>query len=165
MRVGGRSNGPMSVPRIHETSPLPTEPQTLSERLRWLRKQKCLTQVELAEALGCEQAMVSSWEVGRTRPSSVTLGALARYYGLSALTLDSGEGFLAEAARSLHASQESVRQTEGKDGLTLTLESGSGGLVFVDAATGTQISTDAAQAMAELLKALKKGRRAWVVVK
>jgi len=35
----------------------------------------------------------------------------------------------------------------------------------MDERSGTQTSTDAAEAMSALLRALKKGRKAWVVVK
>lgn len=149
----------------YETSPLPTEPRTLAERLRWLRKQQGLTQVELAQVLGCEQAMVSSWEVGRTRPSAVTLGVLARHYGLSIASLDGGDDFMAEAGRSLQAQRDALQAEEGSDSLTLTLSPAPGGLALVDGATGTQTPLDTAQAMSELLKALKKGRQAWVVLK
>lgn len=37
--------------------------------------------------------------------------------------------------------------------------------MLLDERTGTQTSTDAAEAMAALLRALKKGRKAWVVVR
>jgi transcriptional regulator with XRE-family HTH domain len=140
---------------------MPAEPRNLAERLRWLRKERGLTQVEASTALGCDQAMVSSWEVGRTRPSAVTLGALARYYGVSLLALDTGEGFLEEAARL---------QTPAVGGSTEAFQvalqpASAGALMLVDANAGTQDRTDAAEAMAKLLKALKKGRQAWIVIR
>jgi len=146
----------------YETSPMPTQPRTLAERLRWLRKQSGLTQVEVSQALGCEQAMISSWEVGRTRPSAVTLGALAKHYGVSLPSLDSGAGFMEEAAR------RPLLETaaEPGEGSALALPPvAPGQVMLLDEKAGTQTSTDAAEAMATLLRALKKGRKAWVVVR
>ena len=40
-----------------------------------------------------------------------------------------------------------------------------GQIMLLDEKTGTQTPTDAAEAMAALLRALKKGRKAWVVVR
>jgi hypothetical protein len=37
--------------------------------------------------------------------------------------------------------------------------------MLLDEKAGTQTPTDAAEAMATLLRALKKGRKAWVVVR
>ncbi len=142
---------------------MPTHPRTLAERLRWLRKQAGFTQVEVSQALGCEQAMISSWEVGRTRPSAVTLGALARHYGVSLPGLESGLGFMEEATRR---PQPEPPADEPSGSATLALPPAAPGQVMLlDERTGTQTSTDAAEAMAALLRALKKGRKAWLVVR
>jgi transcriptional regulator with XRE-family HTH domain len=147
----------------YATSPMPTQPRTLAERLRWLRKQSGLTQVEVSQALGCEQAMISSWEVGRTRPSAVTLGALAKHYGVSLASLDTGHGFLEEATRRpLPEGEPEGSAVE----TTLTLPPvPPGQVMLLDERTGTQTSTDPAEAMSALLRALKKGRKAWLVVR
>lgn len=156
----------MSVRGPYETSPVPDEPRSLSERLRWLRKQRGLTQVEVSEALGCEQAMVSSWEVGRTRPSAIAMGALARYYQVSIGALEGGDGFSKEAVESY--TQSLKRVGSGKDTASLKLNlppSTPGQLLMVDAATGNGDPTDPADGMAKLLRALKKGRQAWIIIK
>lgn len=146
----------------YETSPMPTQPRTLAERLRWLRKQSGLTQVEVSQALGCEQAMISSWEVGRTRPSAVTLGALAKHYGVSLAALDGGVGFMEEVARR----PQPEATAEPGEGIALALPPvAPGQVMLLDEKAGTQTPTDAAEAMATLLRALKKGRKAWVVVR
>lgn len=142
---------------------MPAQPRTLAERLRWLRKQSGLTQVEVSQALGCEQAMISSWEVGRTRPSAVTLGALAKHYSVSLACLDTGEGFMEEATRrpQLDAASEGPMVET-----TLALPPvAPGRVMLLDERTGTQTTTDAAEAMASLLRALKKGRKAWLVMR
>ena len=156
----------MSIRGPYETSPMPEEPRNLSERLRWLRKQRGLTQVEVSEALGCEQAMVSSWEVGRTWPSAIAMGALARYYQVSIAALEAGDGFSREAVESY--TQSLKRAASGKEpvGLHLDLpQSAPGQLLVVDAATGNGDPTDPADGMAKLLRALKKGRQAWIVIR
>ena len=147
----------------YETSPVPRVPRNLAERLRWLRKMAGFTQVEVSQALGCEQAMVSSWEVGRTRPSAVTLGVLAKHYSISLAALDSGHDFLAEAARR-PVPEPPAKEPADVDTLTLPPVA-PGQVMLLDQRTGTQTATDAAGAMATLLRALKKGRKAWVVVR
>ena len=123
--------------------------------------------MEVSEALGCEQAMISSWEVGRTRPSAIALGALARFYDLSLLALDAGEGFLDQAARALSKARETESsKSSANSEISLTLQPGSPGrLVVVDAAKGSEDHIDPAEGMAKLLQALKKGRQAWIVIK
>ena len=153
----------MSSRGPYETSSMPTPPRTLAERLRWLRKQAGLTQVKVSQSLGCEQAMISSWEVGRTRPSAVTLGALARHYGVSLPCLELGLGFMEEATKH---PQPAALVDETPAPATLTLPPAAPGQVMLlDERTGIHTSTDAAEAMATLLRALKKGRRAWLVVR
>jgi transcriptional regulator with XRE-family HTH domain len=122
-----------------------------------------LTQVEVSQALGCEQAMVSSWEIGRTRPSAVTLGALAKQFGISLPALDTGLDFTEEAARR---PQPVAGGDDTRDHETLILPAlAPGQVMLLDERNHTQISTDAAEAMAALLRALKKGRKAWLVVR
>jgi transcriptional regulator with XRE-family HTH domain len=147
----------------YETSPLPRHPRTLAERLRWLRKQAGLTQVEVSQALGCEQAMVSSWEVGRTKPSAVTLGVLAKHYGISLVALDTGHGFKEEAEQ--RPWPKAVDEAPSPEGSLALPPVAPGQVMLLDEKAGTQTSTDAAEAMAALLRALKKGRKAWVVVR
>lgn len=156
-----RTRGP------YETSPVPDQPRNLPERLRWLRKNRGLTQVEVSEALGCEQAMISSWEVGRTRPSAIALGALARFYDLSLLALDAGEGFMDQAVRALAKAREIENGKVGASSeISITLQPGSPGrLVVMDAAKGSEDHIDPAEGMAKLLQALKKGRQAWIVLR
>ena len=51
-----------------------------SEKLQTLRKQKNLTQEELAEALGVSRQAVSKWENGSSEPSPSNLIAIAKLY-------------------------------------------------------------------------------------
>ena len=54
----------------------------LEEKLSALRKEKGLSQLELAEALGVSRQAVSRWEVGASAPGMENLLALSRLYGV-----------------------------------------------------------------------------------
>ena len=56
----------------------------MSKLLKQLRKQKGLTQAQLAHALQIHQTAVSQWECGRTFPDRETIIKLAAFYRVSA---------------------------------------------------------------------------------
>lgn len=55
----------------------------LSERLVELRKERNLSQLELAEALNVSRQSISLWEKGSTAPSLDKLPLLAEFYGIT----------------------------------------------------------------------------------
>lgn len=55
----------------------------LDEKLVHLRKEKGLTQLELAEAMNVSRQAVSKWEAGGTLPSTENLRSLSELYGVS----------------------------------------------------------------------------------
>ena len=55
----------------------------LSERLVELRKERNLSQLELAEALNVSRQSISLWEKGSTTPSLDKLPLLAEFYGIT----------------------------------------------------------------------------------
>lgn len=55
----------------------------LGERVAQLRKARCFTQVQLAEALGVSQQTVQAYEVGRRRIPVSTLQRLAKTLAVS----------------------------------------------------------------------------------
>ena len=61
------------------------------EKLQQLRKQKGLTQEELAEALFVSRTAVSKWESGRGYPNIDSLKAIARFFSVTIDELLSGE--------------------------------------------------------------------------
>ena len=65
-----------------------------NKKLQQLRKQKGLTQEELAEALYVSRTAISKWESGRGYPNIDSLKALARYFGVTIDELLSGEELL-----------------------------------------------------------------------
>lgn len=64
------------------------------EKLQELRKQKGITQEELAGALFVSRTAVSKWESGRGYPNIESLKALAAFYGVTVDGLLSGEELL-----------------------------------------------------------------------
>ncbi len=65
-----------------------------NEKLQELRKQKGLTQEDVAEALYVSRTAVSKWESGRGYPSIDSLKAIARFYNITIDQLLSGEELL-----------------------------------------------------------------------
>lgn len=72
-----------------------------NEKLQELRKQKGLTQEELAQALYVSRTAVSKWESGRGFPSIDSLKSISKYFSVSLDELLTGEEILtiAEADR------------------------------------------------------------------
>ena len=68
----------------------------LEEKLTALRKEKGLSQMELAEALGVSRQAVSRWEVGASAPGMENLLALSRLYGVPLDELVGGPARAAE---------------------------------------------------------------------
>ena len=69
----------------------------LGKKLQELRKQKGLTQEELAEILYVSRTAVSKWESGRGVPNIESLKAISRFFSVSIDELLSGEEILAVA--------------------------------------------------------------------
>ena len=65
-----------------------------NEKLQELRKQKGLTQEELAEELYVSRAAVSKWEAGRGYPNIDSLKAIAKFFSVTIDDLLSGEELL-----------------------------------------------------------------------
>lgn len=72
-----------------------------NEKLQQLRKQKGLTQEELAEALYVSRTAVSKWESGRGFPNIESLKAISKYFSVSLDALLSGDALLAIAEKDI----------------------------------------------------------------
>ena len=70
-----------------------------NEKLQELRKQKGLTQEELAEELYVSRAAVSKWEAGRGYPNIDSLKAIAKFFSVTIDDLLSGEKLLSIAEK------------------------------------------------------------------
>lgn len=55
----------------------------LNERLKTIRKQHCMTQEEIAIALGVDRTTYTFYETGKTKPSYVALVKLANIFNVS----------------------------------------------------------------------------------
>lgn len=64
------------------------------EKLQELRKQKNITQEELAQALYVSRTAISKWESGRGYPNIESLKAIAKYYNVTIDELLSGDEVL-----------------------------------------------------------------------
>ena len=73
------------------------------EKLQHLRKQRGLTQEELAQALYVSRTAISKWESGRGYPNIDSLKAIAKFFGVSIDGLLSGE-------EALNIAEEESRQ-------------------------------------------------------
>ena len=69
------------------------------EKLQELRKQRGLTQEELAEALYVSRTAISKWESGRGYPSIDSLKGIANYFSVTIDDLLSGEKLLSIAEK------------------------------------------------------------------
>lgn len=70
-----------------------------NEKLQWLRKQKGLTQEELAEDLFVSRTAISKWESARGFPNIESLKEISRYFSVSLDDLLSADAILAIAER------------------------------------------------------------------
>ena len=79
------------------------------EKLQELRKQKELTQEELAQQLFVSRTAVSKWESGRGYPNIESLKAISKYFGVTVDELLSGEELLTVAEEDTRQKQCRVR--------------------------------------------------------
>ena len=80
-----------------------------NEKLQELRKQKGLTQEELAELLYVSRTAISKWESGRGFPNIESLKAISKFFSVSLDKLLSGEEILAIAEND-HKQKERTLQ-------------------------------------------------------
>ena len=81
----------------------------LNEKIQELRKQKGLTQEELAELLFVSRTAISKWESGRGYPSIDSLKALAKFFGVTIDALLSGEELLTIAEADTRQKEHRAR--------------------------------------------------------
>ena len=65
-----------------------------NEKLQELRKQRGLTQEELAQALYVSRTAISKWESGRGYPNIESLKAIAKFFAITIDELLSGDELL-----------------------------------------------------------------------
>ncbi len=55
----------------------------IAKRLIELRKEKNITQKELAKNIGCTDSAVSLWELGTSEPKASYIFAIAKYFNIT----------------------------------------------------------------------------------
>ena len=80
-----------------------------NEKLQELRKQKGLTQEELAEMLFVSRTAVSKWESGRGYPNIDSLKAIARFLGVTIDELLSGDELMTIAEKDTEQKENHIR--------------------------------------------------------
>ena len=80
-----------------------------NEKLQELRKQKELTQEELAEVLFVSRTAVSKWESGRGYPNIDSLKAISKFYGVTIDKLLSGDELLTIAEEDTKVKERTLR--------------------------------------------------------
>ena len=80
-----------------------------NEKLQQLRKQKEITQEELAAAIYVSRTAISKWESGRGYPSIDSLKALSEFFGITIDDLLSGEELLIIAEADTNQKQNYFR--------------------------------------------------------
>lgn len=60
-------------------------------RMAQLRKQKNITQLELANALGVSKGAVGMWEVGKRTPSLSMAKLIGQYFGVAVEEIEFGK--------------------------------------------------------------------------
>ena len=56
----------------------------IGERLKELRSEKNLSQMELSKATGISQSSIARWELNKSEPTASDIIVLARFFGESA---------------------------------------------------------------------------------
>ena len=79
------------------------------EKLQELRKQKEMTQEELAEVLYVSRTAISKWESGRGYPNIDSLKAIARFFDITIDELLSGNELLCIAEKETDCKQQHFR--------------------------------------------------------
>ena len=82
-----------------------------NEKLQELRKQKNLTQEELAQSLYVSRTAISKWESGRGLPSIDSLKAISKFYTISLDDLLSGDDLLEIAETDIKERDGRNRET------------------------------------------------------
>lgn len=87
--------------------------------LKELRKEKCLTQEELAEKFGVSNRTVSRWETGSSMPDISMLLEIADFYGVSIPEIIGGEkkeAYMNQETRQTAAAMAAYSEQEVKSG-------------------------------------------------
>lgn len=94
---------------------------SFKEKFKNLRKEKGLSQVELAERLETTQKVISDYERGRTSPPKERLPVIANFFGITTdelLDSENNNGPLKSNLKTIHGKKRTAKVTELFDQLT-----------------------------------------------
>jgi len=55
----------------------------LAEKLKYLREERNLSQMQLAKILGVNQTTVSTWELGKKLPDFMNIIKISKFFGIT----------------------------------------------------------------------------------
>jgi transcriptional regulator with XRE-family HTH domain len=99
---------------------------TIGENIRRIRKEKGLTQKQLGELCGINEANIRKYELGKANPKVQTVDKIARALGVDTIKII--EDLSYEQYKKTDSYQQSVRKSKAKDGLTSILDYIYGGI-------------------------------------
>lgn len=100
-----QSSSPVGKKRVNHTGGFDME---FHEKLQQLRKNRGLTQEELAESLFVSRTAISKWESGRGYPSIDSLKEISNFFSVSIDDLLSGEKLLSIAEKENKSNMQSL---------------------------------------------------------
>lgn len=146
-----------------KATPRTSSPATLGQRIRAVRKAWGWTQINLAEALGSAQSMVSEWEKDVSRPSGAALISISRLFRLPPTVLDTGKGFTIPEAPG-QSSGASMSKRDIQDLRQLLPQLLQGEILQVDTQAEDAELVQLNQALQAIREAKRQGRAVWLVI-
>lgn len=140
-----------------------SQPSTLGQRIRAVRRAWGWTQTTLAEALGSAQSMVSEWEKDVSRPSGAALISISRLFRLPVEALDTGKEFTLPDAPG-QSSGAAMSKRDIQDLRQLLPELQRGEILQVDTQAEDAELVQLTQALAAIREAKRQGRTVWLVI-
>lgn len=112
-------------------------------RLKWARLNAGYTQADAAEEIGVSRMMISSYEVGRRKPSMMKLERMCELYGIEPEELMLGKCFPAE-----------IKRLEERDGSLILMQAVDALTQIVDGLVGRELSESELVAVARISEAI-----------
>jgi transcriptional regulator with XRE-family HTH domain len=115
----------------------------------------------MAEALRVDQASISFWERGKIKPSGSALVAMAALFRTTVDALEGGDGFVMPSTPARGTDPKGHRAPQRAVCLPVAEP---GEAITVDLASGSLMVRPPAEAVEDIDRYAKDGRRVWIVV-
>ena len=145
----------------YDSNPPSGPPQTLGERIRFVRFTWGWTQGELGTALNTDQTAVSAWERDKAKPSGAAIAALAQLFGTTPESLDTGQDFQPKQTPDQPPPKPQVATER-----TIALpDHGSASALLLNIPSGQATPLlDSQEAILRIIQAGREGRKLWIVM-